>query len=368
MATLLTGGTGFMGSRLLARLMEDPQRDVIVLGRGSAAEVRERVLAALEGSQINGRLRFVTGDITRPWLGMTPAMHGRLLGETTELWHCAGDIALMGRRERLIRTNVLGTRNVLEFAGQTVHPCRLVYGSSVSVAGARPDGLVSEDDLDDRYGFKSAYDESKYQAELLVREWGARPGRSTVVFRPSVLITDETLAAQAPRHPALIFGEVIDDLQLGGTPGIATTLMPAAHRDITVRVPMSANSCVNFVQIEYAVEAMVRTAAEPEPGLRAFHVVHPVNTPLRTVLDIIENRRPGMVIKCVDHVMDPTPEERLVTNTLDGYLRFSQYSRSYDRTALLTRIGDLADPQPIDAAYLARAMGFDRDHTTAPQQ
>src|SRR5438045_9368630 len=56
---LVTGGAGFIGSHLVDRLLEDPERRVTVLDRLSVGGSR----ANLEQHDGDGRLRFVEGDV-----------------------------------------------------------------------------------------------------------------------------------------------------------------------------------------------------------------------------------------------------------------------------------------------------------------
>ncbi|NEY31301.1 NAD-dependent epimerase/dehydratase family protein [Streptomyces sp. PRKS01-65] len=227
MTTPITGATGFLGSRLLLGLLVRRGRHVTVLGRGTAAELRSRVLAVLEslarggiGAPARSRLRCVGGDVTRPWLGLAPAVYGRLAREAETVWHCAGEIALAGERQRRFRTDVHGTERVLEFAGATAPGCRLVHPSTVAVAGGRRAGVVAEEDLTDAFGFETHYDESEYRAERLVRDWARRLGRPAVVLRSGIVASDAAHREGWPGHPLRVLGDMIGAVARNGAPGI----------------------------------------------------------------------------------------------------------------------------------------------------
>ncbi|MFE9368055.1 SDR family oxidoreductase [Streptomyces sp. NPDC006978] len=366
MTVLLTGATGFLGSRLLLSLLTTRNRDVTVLGRGTPSVVRSRVLAALASitphgidAQARARLRCVAGDISKPWLGLTPAMYGRLAEETAAIWHCAGDIALSGERERLFRANVQGTLHVLEFAEITPPACRLVHVSTVAVAGARTSGTVAEADLTDAYGFTTHYDESKYQGEILVREWARRLGRPAVVLRPGIVASDARLPEGAPGHPLKVLGEMIEAVARGGAPGI-----PAVHEHgevLPIRLRVPADATFNIVQDRYATEAMLRVghdAGHDRPGVRTFHIVHPAHTPMRAITQAVQAQYPNLRIDCAELIPDPTAAERFVGGHLPGFLNYCHHTRSYDRSGATALTGDLEDPAPIDLGYLTRALGF----------
>ncbi|ONI87854.1 hypothetical protein ALI144C_07890 [Actinosynnema sp. ALI-1.44] len=57
--------------------------------------------------------------------------------------------------------------------------------------------MVYEGDLADAHGFVTAYQRSKYEAEVLVHRWSRVHQRPVVIFRPTVLVTDR------PPHPAM---------------------------------------------------------------------------------------------------------------------------------------------------------------------
>jgi dihydroflavonol-4-reductase len=364
---LLTGATGFLGSRLLLSLLTTRERDVTVLGRGAPSDLRSRVLDSLEcispssgiAASVRARLRCVSGDITQPWLGLAPAVYGRLTEKADAIWHCAGDIALTGERERLFHANVQGTRQLLQLAESTPPRCRLVHMSTVAVAGARRAGRIAEDDLFDRHGFETHYDESKYQGEILVRDWARRLGRPAVVLRPSIVASDAHLPETAPGHPLRVLGEMIDAVVCGGAPGVPAGGLDGETLRLRLRVP--AGATFNIVQDGYATEAMLRIGHDAEHsgrGARTFHIVNPTDTPMRLITSAIQARYPGLRLECADGVPDPTAAERFIASHLPGFLSYCHHTRHYDRTGATALTEGLNDPPPIDQGYLTRALGF----------
>ena len=375
---LLTGATGFLGSRLLLGLLTTRNRDVTVLGRGAPSAVRLRVLQAMKAvagrdlpEAARSRLRCVSGDITQPWLGLSPAVYGRLADTTEAVWHCAGDIALAGERERLFRVNVQGTERVLEFAEATSTECRLVHMSTVAVAGARRTGRIAEEDLISSFGFETHYDESKYQAELLVREWARRVQRPAVVLRPSVVASDAPLPVGAPGHPLKVLGEMIDTVARGGGPGIpAAVSLRAEAAGLRLRLRVPAGAAFNIVQDEYATEAMLRIGHDrvlDGHGVRTFHIVHPADTAMRLIAEAIETRYPGLTIECVDELPDPTAAERFIAAHLPGFLSYCHHTRTYARDGATALTAGLAEPRRVDRDYLTRALGLGSGHGKAAE-
>lgn len=361
---LITGATGFLGSRALYELLTTCGHDAVVLGRGSPASLRARVLAVLEAvsgrslrDEERARLRCVSGDVTSPYLGLAPALYRSLAAQCRAVWHCAGDIALAGERERLFAVNARGTAEMLTFTDQTDPSCRLVHMSTMAVAGGMPTGVVLEDHLSDAYDFETNYDWSKYEAEKLVRQWAQRRGRDAIVLRPSVVTSDQKLGAGAPSHPLGVLGQLIDTIARTGGPGIPASAERSPAVGVRLRLPVPPDVTFNLVPDAYAVKAMLRVAHDSAPvtGVRAFHIVHPVETSARQIASAIEALHPGLSVSLVDEVVDPTPAESFVAASLPGFLNF-RHRRTYDRTNTLAVTPGLADPTPIDHSYLVRAL------------
>ena len=129
---LLTGFPGFLGSELVRRILSRKTKPSVVclvqpkfmsLAKKRLAEI-EAELAPASGkgakAGLAGRLQLVTGDITQKDLGLeNPATLAR---EVSEIFHLAAVYDLSVKRESAMKINVLGTRNVLDFAGRCAKP------------------------------------------------------------------------------------------------------------------------------------------------------------------------------------------------------------------------------------------------------
>lgn len=185
----MTGFPGFLGSRLLPRILRrSPEARAVCLVQPKFASLAETRVAELgaEDPGLPGRIELVPGELTSPGLGLDD--HSRLAAETTEIWHLAAVYDLSVPRTVGMQVNVQGTRNLLRFARDCRSLRRHHYVSTCYVSG-RHTGPFRESDLDVGQSFNNYYEETKFLAELDVA--AARDeGMPTTVYRPSIVVGD----------------------------------------------------------------------------------------------------------------------------------------------------------------------------------
>lgn len=168
---LITGATGFVGAALVRRLLR--------LGR----DIRITVRAESDHTNIRGLpLEPVQADI-RNLDALKRAMDG-----CTQVYHVAGLYRSWMRDYGMLRQiNVEGTRNVLE-AAHSAGVKKVVHTSSIAALGMPPDGSpVDEDSVFNLHHLKLPYEQSKFEAELVVREYLTK-GLSVVIVRPALVM------------------------------------------------------------------------------------------------------------------------------------------------------------------------------------
>lgn len=177
MRYVVTGGTGFIGRRVVSRILalHDEAEVLVLVRRGSLARFEE--LAADWGDGA----KPLVGDLTSAGLGLTDLAD---LGPVDHVVHCAAIYDMTVDAATQQAANVEGTRAVIELTrslGATLH-----HVSSIAVAGNYR-GIFTEDDFDVSQELPTPYHQTKFEAEQLVR---ATPGLRHRIYRPAVVVGD----------------------------------------------------------------------------------------------------------------------------------------------------------------------------------
>ncbi len=256
-AILFTGFPGFIGMRLLPRILaERPGESVACLVQEKFEPVARRSLAELEAAHpgTRGRVELVRGDITLPELGLEAGRAAELRRVLREAWHLAAVYDLAVPRELARRVNVDGTRRVLEFLSGAARFERLQYASTAYVSGTTR-GVFRETDLDVGQGFKNHYEETKFAAEVEV----ARSKLPATVYRPGVVVGDSRTGETAKFDGPYAVLRLMERLP---SPGVFP------------RVGLGAGT-VNIVPVDFVVDAMLALSAAPASLGRTYHLCDP---------------------------------------------------------------------------------------------
>ena len=196
---LLTGGTGVVGSSLLAALAEQANSHIYLLLRAtSSAHLRARLQDVLERCKKFGvtdlavqRITALRGDVTKPRLGLDQSIYDDLRSKLTHIVHTAGVVRLNNDMETARRDAVLPMNRILELAkgcASSGQFQKLDYVSTVGVAG-RTTGLVNETPQHPENGYHNTYEAAKAEAEwLALRHSDA--GLPITIHRPSMVVGD----------------------------------------------------------------------------------------------------------------------------------------------------------------------------------
>lgn len=167
---LLTGATGFLGVHILKKLIDSGIKTYCLV---RSREKLDNQLAFYFGGLESPLIHAVTGDIEKDKLGLSDEKYRELADKIDVVFHVAANVHHAGDYADLERTNVTGTRHVIDFAKAA--NAVLQHTSTVSVHGAatvkqtKCKSVFDESVLDIGQRYQdNVYIHSKYCAEQLV--------------------------------------------------------------------------------------------------------------------------------------------------------------------------------------------------------
>ena len=250
-----TGFPGFIGSRLVARLLaDDPELRVAALVESKMGDRARQAAGRIDGGD---RIDVLEGDIAERDLGLSSEQRERLTAEVTVAYHLAAIYNLAVPADIAQKVNVDGTGNVLDLLSECQRLERHNYVSTAYVAGDRT-GHVYEHELIMGQGFKNHYESTKFQAEVWVRHSMDRI--PTTIYRPAIVVGDsqsgETQKFDGPYY-----------------------ILRTVSRALKMKSPIpqfgKAGAPFNVVPVDFVIDALLAGAAEPTAEGETLHLVDP---------------------------------------------------------------------------------------------
>ncbi|MDY6871302.1 MAG: SDR family oxidoreductase [Actinomycetota bacterium] len=258
MRYVVTGGTGFIGRRLIDQLLERPDTTKIhvLVRRESLRRFEERAV-----KWDDTRVDPLVGDLTEPGLGLPDDVVADL-GLIDHVVHCGAIYDMTAPADRQYAANVDGTRAVIGLARRL--DATLHHVSSIAVAGSHP-GRFTENDFDVAQELPTPYHRTKFEAESLVR---AAEGLRYRVYRPAVVVGDSrTGEMDKIDGPYYFFGLLA---KLAAFPRFTPMMLPDVGR-------------TNLVPVDYVVAAMTALMHLDGGDGQTYHLTAPKTIGLRGI-------------------------------------------------------------------------------------
>jgi nucleoside-diphosphate-sugar epimerase len=221
---LVTGGTGTLGSALVARFAERRNATVVVLARG---------VTPAQNADLPD-VHTLTGDVRAgATLGLPAAERAELAARVTDIVHAAADTTFNRPLDEARAANVDGTRAVLDFARTCPRLQRVACFSTVYVAG-RTTGCFGEGDIGGADGFVNSYEHSKAEMEVVARE--AMRELPVALYRLSTILGDSRSGAVTG------FNAIHHALRL-------------LYQGLAPMVPGTESALVDLIPVDFAADA-----------------------------------------------------------------------------------------------------------------
>jgi thioester reductase-like protein len=195
----VTGVTGNVGSSIVRRLLRDSDARIWVLVRASSSEEsRDRLqrlfhlwgFVGAELSDVAARVFPLRGDMGLPQFGMTEDDWNAVRSNCDHLIHAAGvvrmNLPIAEARKHAVGSakNLVALADSISSAGKAVN---LAFVSTVGVAGKQREPLP-DDWVTHSRSFHNTYEQSKAEAEELLRVWDRGPNVRMTIHRPSMVV------------------------------------------------------------------------------------------------------------------------------------------------------------------------------------
>lgn len=260
-----TGFPGFISRQIIGELIHQKKTETIfAIVLPSQLEIAREVAKDLVKQSQNVNIHLVEGDITLPNMGIADESLQQVREQVTVVWHLAALYDLAVPRDIAWKVNVHGTQMVNEFVQTLPRISRYMYFSTAYIAGTR-EGILREDELIRPSGFKNYYEETKFEAELLVEE--IKLTIPTTIIRPGIVrghsVTGETIKFDGP----YFFINMIENFK-------KLPVIPYVGK---------SSAFINVVPIDFIIKAVVYFSENKRAEGKTLHLTDPNPHPVEVV-------------------------------------------------------------------------------------
>ncbi|AOG24906.1 SDR family oxidoreductase [Acidovorax sp. RAC01] len=265
MQYFVTGATGFIGKRLVKKLLERKGAVVHFLIRKESADK----VADLRSFWGVGATRAIPvfGDLTAKKLGVASEDIKKLKGQIDHFHHLAAVYDLGADEETQVAVNIEGTRNTIELA-KAIDAGHFHHVSSIAAAGLY-EGVFREDMFEEAEGLDHPYFQTKHESEKIVRQDCKVPW---TVYRPAMVVGDSQTGEMDKIDGPYYFFKLIQRLR-----EILPPWMPVVGLE---------GGRVNIVPVDFVVNSINVISHGKDIGKKCYHLVDPVGYRVGDVLDI----------------------------------------------------------------------------------
>jgi NAD(P)-dependent dehydrogenase (short-subunit alcohol dehydrogenase family) len=265
MQYFVTGATGFIGKRLVKKLLERKGSVVHFLIR-KESEGKVKALREYWGASA-ARVIPVFGDLTQKKLGVASDTIKAMKGQIDHFYHLAAVYDLGADEESQVAVNIDGTRNTVDFA-KAIDAGHFHHVSSIAAAGLY-EGVFREDMFEEAENIDHPYFMTKHESEKIVRK---EVKGAWTVYRPAMVVGDSQTGEMDKIDGPYYFFKLIQRMR-----ELFPKWMPMVGLE---------GGRINIVPVDFVVDALNHISHKESIAKKCFHLVDPVGYRVGDVLDI----------------------------------------------------------------------------------
>ena len=356
----LTGATGFLGSHLMASLISDGYR-IIVLGRSNKKEtLQERINKLLKWfgiENLSGKLELIEIDLLKPLMGLPETEYKNLCSATDQIIHCASDTSFAERKRDIVfRSNVASLDGILEFASDS-RVDFFHYISTAYVTGGT--GNACKECLSYTTDFINVYEESKAAAEKKIDKFCRDKSIPFTLIRPSIVYGDSHTGrslkfnalyfpVQSANYIREIYLKDLKENEGKKSKEFGIHIDNEGYLFLPLKIYLTGKGALNLIPVDYFVNATMRIISNASSG-GIYHLTNNTFSNLETLSKYNEKlmRMKGVEIVYEKPKEDVScnPAEALFNRFIEPYRPYLSDIRLFDRENTDLATNNLQPPE-----------------------
>jgi nucleoside-diphosphate-sugar epimerase len=272
MATIfLTGGTGFIGKRLL-KILSKFNKIFLLVRRESIKKVKQF------GKELYSGIEIFEGDLEQERLGLSDELLKKIFQEVDYIYHLAASYDPSLPREKIFEINLEGTKRLSLLAKEIKNLKAFIYISTAYVSGER-EGKILENYQVRPPSFRNFYEEAKFMSELFLKNINL----PLIIIRPALVVGDSRT------------GEVDLDIKTG-----IYQLIKIIDKGFLFFYPGECNGTLSAVPVDWVAEAIYKIGRNEKSVGKIFHLSDPKPMRVKDFIDnvctLLKERKPYFII------------------------------------------------------------------------